>query len=366
MRTPVRAAAIVFGALLCAAAAAAQQNAMLLDAEFVRLSERVLQLMGSTRVSTPELARAGEPLAENARQALSSLRAGGLRDSTLVSVFLVNLRGYLALADAVPKPYPFPEAARTQFSELRDARDRLDSHFSALLALKEAQLRDPDRDALQRYAEANLKIGAPQPGAQRVVFLGDSITDLWRLNEYFPPERAFVNRGIGGQITGQMLGRMKADVIDLKPALVLVLAGTNDIARGVPVKTIQDNLTMIADLAASSKIKPLFASLLPVSDYHKTDNPLYERSKLRPPQTILAVNDWLRKFCRDRNFPYVDYYAQLADASGFLKADASDDGLHPNSKGYRLMAPVVQEVLDKLLQPAPAPKKRRFPLFGGQ
>ncbi len=232
--------------------------------------------------------------------------------------------------------------------------------------MKEAQLRDPDRDALQRYAEANLKIGAPQPGAQRVVFLGDSITDLWRLNEYFPPERDFVNRGISGQITGQMLGRMKADVIDLKPALVLVLAGTNDIARGVPVKTIQDNLTMIADLAAANKIKPLFASLLPVSDYHKADDPLYERSRRRPPETIRAVNDWLRKFCRDRNLPYVDYYAQLVDASGFLKTDVSDDGLHPNSKGYRLMAPVVQEVLDKLLQPAPAPKKRRFPLFGGQ
>ncbi len=366
MRALVRAAAILFGALLYMAAAPAQQNAMLPDAEFIRLSERVLELMGSTRVSIPELARAGEPLAENARQALATLRANGPRDSTLVRVFLVNLRGYLALADAVPKPYPFPEEARSQFAELRDAHDRLDSHFSALLALKEAQLKDPDRDALQRYAEANLKIGAPRPGVQRVVFLGDSITDFWRLNEYFPPERDFVNRGISGQITGQMLGRMKADVIDLKPALVLVLAGTNDIARGVPVKTIEDNLTMIADLAAANKIKPLFASLLPVSDYHKADDPLYERSKRRPPETIRAVNDWLRKFCRDRNLPYVDYYAQLVDASGFLKADASDDGLHPNSKGYRLMAPVVQAVLDKLLQPAPAPKKRRFPLFGGQ
>ncbi len=108
MRGLVRAAAILFGALLPVAAAAAQQNAVLPDAEFVRLSERVLELMGSTRVSIPELARAGEPVAENARQALVTLRTNGPRDSTLVSVFLVNLRGYLALADAVPKPYPFP------------------------------------------------------------------------------------------------------------------------------------------------------------------------------------------------------------------------------------------------------------------
>jgi lysophospholipase L1-like esterase len=364
MRAPVRTA--VFGTLLCVIASNAQQGAVLPDGELVRLSERVLQLMDSAKVAMPELARAGEPVAENARQALETMRSSGLRNSVLLETFLVNLRGYLALTDAVPKPYPFPEEARRQFAELRDARDRLEAHFSALLQLKETQLRDPDRDALRRYAETNLKIGAPRPGVQRVVFLGDSITDFWRLNEYFPPERDFVNRGISGQITGQMLGRMKADVIDLKPALVLVLAGTNDIARGVPLKTIEDNLTMIADLAAANKIRPLFASLLPASDYYKTEDPQYERSKLRPPETIRALNAWLRKFCGERNYTYVDYYTQLVDDAGFLKADASDDGLHPNSKGYRLMAPVAQAALDKLLQPSPAPKKRRIPFFGGK
>jgi lysophospholipase L1-like esterase len=365
MRASPRSAAILGGAFLWLAGAAAQQNAVLPDSELVRLSERVLQLMDSTKVAIPELARAGEPVTENARQAFAAMRATGPRNSALVHTFLTNLRAYLQLADAVPKPYPFPEEARLQFAELRDARDRLDSHFSALLQLKEAQLRDPDRDALRRYAEANLKIGAPQPGTPRVVFLGDSITDLWRLNEYFPPERDIVNRGIGGQITGQMLGRMKADVVDLKPALVLVLAGANDIARGISLKAIEDNLTMIAALAEANKIKPVFASLLPISDYHKDENPAYEMSKLRPPETIRAVNDWLRKFCGARNYVYVDYYSQLADASGFLKADSSDDGLHPNSKGYRLMAPAALAAIDKLLQPPPQ-KKRRILFFGGQ
>jgi len=102
---------------------------------------------------------------------------------------------------------------------------KLESHFRALLDLKEAQLRNPDRDNLKRYGEVNSRLGQPSPERPRVVFLGDSITDGWRLNEYYGGDRDFVNRGIGGQITGEMLGRMKADVIDLKPRLVLVLAG---------------------------------------------------------------------------------------------------------------------------------------------
>ena len=168
--------------------------------------------------------------------------------------------------------------------------DRLDSHFRALLDLKEAQLRNPDRDNLKRYAEANEKLGAPSPQRPRVVFLGDSITDGWRLNEYYGSERDFVNRGISGQITGEMLGRMKADVIDLKPRLVLVLAGINDIGRGVAVTTIENNLSMIADLAEAHHIEPMFASLLPVSDYHKDVNPQYARTAHLPPATILEVN----------------------------------------------------------------------------
>jgi len=200
-----------------------------------------------------------------------------------------------------------------------------------------------------------------------VVFLGDSITDLWRLNEYFAPERDFVNRGIGGQITGQMLGRMMADVIALRPSAVLVMAGTNDIARGVPARAIEDNLTMIAQLAEANKIKPMFASLLPVSDYHKGENPSYEQTLRRPPQTIRALNDWLQKFCRERKYVYVDYYSKLVDQAGMLPADLADDGLHPNAKGYRLMAPIAQEAIDKILQPPPPTKKRSsvWRIFGG-
>jgi acyl-CoA thioesterase-1 len=169
-----------------------------------------------------------------------------------------------------------------------------------------------------------------------------------------------VNRGIGGQITGEMLGRMQADVIDLKPQAVLVLAGTNDIARGVPVQTIKNNLAMIADLAEFHKIRPLFSSILPVSDYHKDVNARFEMTKTRPPAVILELNRWLRQFCSQRGFTYVDYFSNTVDQAGFLKSGLADDGLHPNSAGYRAMAPMAQTAIDAVIgsKPAPARKKR--------
>lgn len=352
--------------LLSAPASWTQQNALLSNPDALKLFDRAVQLLDSTRVAVPELARAGAPVSENVRQAVVTLKATGAQNAGVTYTFLANLRAYLALSDSIPKPFPFPDEARRQFAELRDTADRAESHFRALLELKESQLRNPDRDNLGRYAAANGKLPAPKPDMPRVVFMGDSITDGWRLNEYFP-DRDFVNRGISGQITGEMLGRMRADVIDLKPSYVLVLAGTNDIARGVEVKTIQNNLTMIADLAEAAGIRPLFASLLPVSDYHKGDDPRYEQTKRRPPATIRQLNAWIEGFCHQRGYAYVDYFSQLADTSGLLKEDSADDGLHPNGKGYRLMAPVALAAIDKEIKAAgKKPKRRRFPFFGGE
>jgi lysophospholipase L1-like esterase len=191
--------------------------------------------------------------------------------------------------------------------------------------------------------------------------LGDSITDGWRLNEYFGLD--FVNRGISGQIAGQMLGRIEADVIALKPAAVVVLAGTNDIAYGVPLGTIENNLTAIAELAEAHGIRLLLASLLPISDYHADQNPAYEMSRQRPPETIRALNDWIRRFCRQRNCTYVDYFAEMVDQNGYLKAELSDDGLYPNPAGYRVMAPVALAAVDQALV-APAKGRKRRPAPG--
>jgi len=331
-----------------------QQNAMLSAKDASALFTRSLQLIESTSAAVPGLVRAAAPVLENARQSLKNLESGPAGNAGLTYDLLINVRAYLALADSLPKPYPFPEEGKRQFAELRDAVERMESHFRATLDQKERQLRNPDRDNLHRYADADEKLAKPAPDQKRIVFLGDSITDGWRLNEYFPG-RDFVNRGIGGQITGEMLGRMKADVIDLKPAAMLVLAGTNDIARGVPLSAIENNLTMIADLADIYKIKPLFASVLPISDYHKDVSPRYEMSRQRPPATILELNRWIESFCRQRRYPYVDYFSPMVDQAGYMKAELADDGLHPNSAGYRVMGPIAMDAIDKNIgRPQPA------------
>jgi lysophospholipase L1-like esterase len=348
-------------ACFCAAAVIAwgqSAGALLSNQEAQKLEQRTVQLMESTGLAVPGLARAGAPALEDARQALSNLETAP-QNAAVTFTFLGDARAYLAIADTVPKPYPFPEEGRRQFGELREAVDRIDAHFRALLDSKDAQLRNPDRDNLKRYAEANQKLGPPSPQKPRVVFLGDSITDGWRLNEYYGSERDFVNRGIGGQITGEMLGRMQADVIELKPRLVLVLAGINDLGRGVAVSTVENNLSMIADLAEAHHIQPMFASVLPVSDYHKDVNPQYARTARLAPAKILELNAWLKSFCEQRHFLYVDYYSALVDKAGFMQADLADDGLHPNAKGYRLMAPIALAAIDNVANPDVKPAKKK-------
>ena len=337
-------------------------QALLNNRQALDLYGRVIQLMESTAVAVPELARAGAPLVENARQALVNLCAN-TANAQFNYTFLSSLRAYLALSDAVPKPFPFPDEARKQFNELRDSLTRAESHFSALIDQKDRQLRSPDPDNLTRYADMDSRIGPPKADKPRVVFLGDSITDAWRLNEYFP-DRDFINRGISGQITGQMLGRMQSDVINVQPAALVVLGGTNDIARGMALGAIEDNLTMIADLAEHHKIKVILASVLPVSDYHKDVNPNYEMTRTRPPATIRALNDWIKSFCTRRDLTYLDYYSEMVDAAGFMKPELADDGLHPTSTGYRIMAPVALAAIDNVVRATLQQKPRKRHLFG--
>ncbi|MDP9114363.1 MAG: GDSL-type esterase/lipase family protein [Acidobacteriota bacterium] len=221
---------------------------------------------------------------------------------------------------------------------------------------RDRQLASPDPANLARYAEANRKLGPAPAGKARVVFFGDSITDFWRLNEFFPDSQ-YVNRGIAGQLTSHLLQRMKDDVIDLHPQAVVILGGTNDLARGVPLRDIEGNYQTLADLAAAYKIKVIFASLTPVSDYHKDQEPSYERTLQRPSAQIKALNEWLKGFCMQRGYAYVDYFTATVDATGQFQAELSDDGLHPNAKGYRVMAPLVAAAIDKTLAPAETTQK---------
>ena len=333
-------------------------SALLNNNEALALYSHTLQLIDSTLVAVPELSRTGEPLLANAKQALDNLRVNAGNASFQYQI-LTNVRAYLALADAVPKPFPFPNEGQRQFTELRESFNRMESHFRSLIEQKDRQLRSPDPDNLGRYAEVGTRMGPPQVGKSRVVFLGDSITDGWRLNEYFP-DRDFINRGISGQITDQMLARMKPDVMDLQPAAVLILAGTNDIARGIPLSTIESNFSLICDLADYSKIKVILATVLPVSDYHKeAAHPNYEMTRFRPPSQIRELNSWMQTFCGQRSYTFLDYYSDMVDASGQMKSELADDGLHPNGAGYRVMAPLALDAINKTVTDDKKPLKQK-------
>jgi lysophospholipase L1-like esterase len=351
--------------LLLPALTAQQQPAppVLDDQQILATYERCLQLIEASGVASTELGRAGHPLAENIRQNVESLKFLGIRNPQLHYKVMTNLRAFLLISDAVPKPVPFPEVGRQQLSELRDNLLKIELYFQTQIEQIQADLRAPDRDNLKRYRDANVSLAAPNPASPRIVFYGDSITDFWRLNEYFPG-KDFVNRGISGQITGQMLGRFRADVVALKPAAVLLLAGTNDIARGVDPATIANNLTMICDLADTAKIKVILSSILPVSDHHKAVNPAWERTRQRPPAVILELNKWMQTFCEKRGYTYLNYFPALAGADGQLAPNLADDGLHPNPAGYRVMAPLALAAIEKSVSGAtsaqPGAKKRRL------
>ncbi len=204
-----------------------------------------------------------------------------------------------------------------------------------------------DWNQLGRYHESNLRLTGQSRDPQRVVFLGDSITDGWKLEQYFP-DKHYVNRGISGQTTPQMLVRMYPDVVNLQPAALIILAGTNDIARNTGPTTIdmiEDNFRAMSDLARAHGIKVILCLLTPISDYTTR-----KQTDRRPPADILKLNDWLKKYADESQAVVADYYSTLVDEKGYLKEGYSEDGLHPNERGYALMAPVAQAAIDKALK----------------
>ncbi len=206
-----------------------------------------------------------------------------------------------------------------------------------------------DFGGLDRYRAANAALQTP-PGENRVVFMGDSITDSWPLAKYFPG-KPYINRGIGGQTTPQMLIRFRPDVIDLKPKVVVILAGTNDIAGNTGPMRIQDienNLSSMAELARLHGIHVVLSSVLPVNNYHPETEFLFEQ---RPISEILELNKWLKSYCARNGHIYLDYYGAMTDRQGLLQRDLSDDGLHPNQAGFTVMVPLAQAAVAKALAP---------------
>lgn len=224
----------------------------------------------------------------------------------------------------------------------------------ARVARLEARL--SDWPALGRYRADNAKTATLGGRGVRVVFMGDSITDSWDDPKYggFFPGKPYVNRGISGQTTPQMLIRFRPDVIALDPSVVLILAGTNDIAGNTgptTLEAIEDNLTSMAELARANGIRVVLASVLPVSDYERgADGTPVVRTKQRPPDQIKALNGRMKKYAAEHKLVYLDYYSAMSDERGFLKDELSEDGLHPNAKGYAVMAPLAERAIEAALK----------------
>jgi lysophospholipase L1-like esterase len=225
---------------------------------------------------------------------------------------------------------------------------------TALTALMRSDTRLRDWPNLARYRDDNRTLPASGHNG-RVVFMGDSITDAWQQPRYggFFPGKPYVDRGISGQTTPQMLVRFRPDVVDLEPAAVVILAGTNDIAGNTGPMTneeIQGNLASMSELARSHNIKVVLASVTPVSAYHVASPAAVPQTTARPMARIRALNDWIKMYAAGHGDVYLDYFSGMTDGSGLLREELSDDDLHPNAKGYAIMAPLAEAAIARVLK----------------
>lgn len=221
--------------------------------------------------------------------------------------------------------------------------------------LERAEVILKDWPNLVRYRDTNSQLQVPV-NENRVVFMGDSITDAWVKPEFggFFPGKPYVDRGISGQTTPQMLVRFRPDVIALQPKVVVILAGTNDIAGNtgpMTLEAIEDNLSSMTELARSHGIRVVLASLLPVCDCRKSrEGKAINQTTRRPPEKITALNTWIKRYAAQNGHTYLDYYSAMADANGFFREEFTYDGLHPGREGYDVMAPLAEKAIEAALK----------------
>jgi lysophospholipase L1-like esterase len=198
---------------------------------------------------------------------------------------------------------------------------------------------------LARFKDDNLKLGPPAAGENRVVFMGDSITEGWRLDKSFPG-KPFINRGISGQTTPQMVLRFHQDVIALQPQAVVILAGINDIAENtgpMTIAQIEDNLAAMAEMATANHIQVVLCSVLPAFDFPW-------RPGMAPALKVVALNEWIKSYAAAKGHVYVDYYSPMKDDRGGLPPTLSSDGVHPLPAGYAIMAPLAEAGIEKAVK----------------
>ena len=242
-----------------------------------------------------------------------------------------------------PQPAPAAPAIDATCPEIATALQRV--------VANDVRLRDWPN--LTRYREQNRTLAAPAASESRVVYMGDSITDNWQLSRYstFFQDKRRVDRGISGQTTPQMLIRFRPDVIELKPKVVVILAGTNDIAGNTGPMTDEDierNIESMAELAKAHGIKVVLSSILPTSAYHTAPNGNPQTSQ-RPMDRIKAINAWMKRYAEANGHVYLDYFSAMLDGNGVMKAELTADDLHPNLDGYRIMEPLAEAAVQRAL-----------------
>ncbi len=255
------------------------------------------------------------------------------------ALFLPCLAAVVSVAAQQPQPAQPIDPARLSANADQAQQQELDRYRRLAY----------DYGQLSRYAAANAILPPAQPGEKRVIFYGDSITDSWHLDQSFPGKH-YINRGISGQTTPQMLVRYRQDVIDLHPAVLVVLAGTNDLAGNTGTETltqIEEDYANLAELAKVNGIRIVFSSVMPVNNYISTEMTVHRR-----PADILALNNWLRGYCAANSLVYLDYFSAMVDGRGLLRRELSQDGLHPNAAGYAVMAPLAEAAVQKALAPS--------------
>lgn len=269
-----------------------------------------------------------------------------LRNALLAAVLLVGLLVPIRLTAQEPGSVPETKApAPVQIAPAPPApKTTASGHPDNDYWRKRDELLLSDFPWLARFHNENAQLGPPAPGENRVVFMGDSITEGWHLDQFFPG-KPYINRGISGQTTPQMVLRFHQDVIDLKPRVVTILAGTNDIAGNTGPETleqIEDNLAAMAEMAAANHIRVVLCSITPAFDYPW-------KPGLTPAPKIDAINAWMKTYAEEKGYIYVDYHSPMKDAEDGLPPSLSKDGVHPLPAGYAVMAPLVEAAIQKAL-----------------
>jgi lysophospholipase L1-like esterase len=224
---------------------------------------------------------------------------------------------------------------------------KLNSKYLILLLtiIMAGKAKGQDWANLNKYKNENTLLAPPASGEKRIVYFGDSITEGWgTVYPDFFIGKTYINRGISGQTTPQMLLRFRTDVIELKPKIVVILAGTNDIAGNTGPATLEmilGNLISMCELAKANGIKVVLCSVLPAYDYPW-------KSGLEPADKIIELNKMIIKYAKANKIPYVDYYSSTVDNRKGLKSIYSQDGVHPNKEGYRVMGPIVETTIGNL------------------